>query len=168
MIKNEKQYKTTKSRKQEFLKSLDVINLSADNVLLKDLMSKSLKSQIETFDREILEYEKLKSSKPRIILTDICHLPEALIKARIARGLSHSDLAKATGLKEQQIQRYESNNYESANFDRIITIAKCMKVRFDDTKLILEQDELRLEGYDQTFIREATNRLQSRKALLTV
>ena len=45
-----------------------------------------------------------------------------LIVARIARGLTQKQLARKLGLKEQQIQRYEADRYNSislANFRRI-------------------------------------------------
>ncbi|MGV0877870.1 XRE family transcriptional regulator [Martelella sp. FLE1502] len=45
-----------------------------------------------------------------------------LIVARIARGLTQKELARKLGLKEQQVQRYEADRYNSislANFRRI-------------------------------------------------
>ena len=47
-----------------------------------------------------------------------------LIIARIARGLSQADLAERLGMREQQIQRYESERYRSIslqNFKRVAT-----------------------------------------------
>ena len=49
----------------------------------------------------------------------VSSLPETLIKARIARGMSQRELAERIGLKEQQIQRYEATNYSSASLSRI-------------------------------------------------
>jgi HTH-type transcriptional regulator/antitoxin HigA len=46
----------------------------------------------------------------------------SLIVARIARSLTQKELARKLGLKEQQIQRYEADRYNSislANFKRI-------------------------------------------------
>lgn len=167
MIKNEKQYAITKNKRDEFKKSLEYISKdSKSDDLLNQIMSNSIISQIETFDREIKEYEKLKNEKPRILVSSIENLPESLIKARIVRGLSQNDLAKKVGLKEQQIQRYESANYDSANFERLLSIARSMDIHFEDTKLIFNQEELIVNGYDPSFIRKATNKLQSRRTLL--
>ena len=47
-----------------------------------------------------------------------------LIIARIARGLSQAELATRLGMREQQIQRYESERYRSIslqNFKRVAT-----------------------------------------------
>jgi len=168
MIKNDKQYAITKSKRNEFSKSFETLQASENNDLLNQVMKDSIVSQLETFDRELLEYEKLKNERPNIIISSIEQLPETLIKARIAKGLSQNELAQKTGLKEQQIQRYESNNYESANFERILSIAKSMNIHFEETKAFLNQEIMEVKGYDPCFIRQATNKLQSRRTLFTV
>lgn len=167
MIKNEKQYAITKKKRDEFSKTLESLLNTDNDDLFNKIMIDSITSQIETFDNELFEFEKLKE-KPNIIISPIEKLPELLIKARIIRGLSHNDLAKKAGLIEQQIQRYESNNYESANFERILNIAKSMDIHFEDTKVFLNNDIIPVSGYDPCFIKQATNKLQSKKSLLTV
>lgn len=169
MIKNDKQYSITKSKREEFIKSLNTLQTEDTNdELLNQIMKDSIASQIETFDREIKEYENLKNDRPAIIVSSIEKLPEVLIKARIVNGLSQNDLAKKLDLKEQQIQRYESNNYESANFERILSIANSMGIQFEDTKVKLNQNILSVEGYDPCFIKQATNKLQSKRTLFSV
>lgn len=168
MIKNDNQYKITKKKKDEFLNSLKVLKLSNDNDSLKSIMVDSLISQIETFDIELSQYEMLKNHKPQIITFNIEELPESLIKARIIKGFSQNELARKAGLKEQQIQRYESTNYESANFERLLNIAKSLDICFETSKLVLRNNEIKVKGYDTSFIREATSKLQSRKFLLKV
>jgi HTH-type transcriptional regulator / antitoxin HipB len=51
------------------------------------------------------------------VLGSLNDLPTTLIKARIAAGLTQKDLADKIGVREQQIQRYEANHYNSASFD---------------------------------------------------
>jgi transcriptional regulator with XRE-family HTH domain/Zn-dependent peptidase ImmA (M78 family) len=46
-------------------------------------------------------------------------IPKALIRARISLGLSQKDLAERMGLKEQQIQRYEADEYRAASLARV-------------------------------------------------
>ena len=55
-------------------------------------------------------------------------LPDGLIKARIASGLSQKDLADRLNLKEQQIQRYEADRYASASLQRIQQVARAIGV----------------------------------------
>ena len=49
-----------------------------------------------------------------------------MIKARIAKGLSQRQLAQLVGLKEQQIQRYESNDYSNVDLGRVQEIARAL------------------------------------------
>ena len=59
-------------------------------------------------------------------LTD---LPEGLIKARIARGMTQKQLAESLNLQEQQIQRYEATLYKGAALERIEAVAKVLGLR---------------------------------------
>jgi HTH-type transcriptional regulator/antitoxin HigA len=59
-------------------------------------------------------------------------LPNVLIRARIARGLSQRELADALGLKEQQIQRYEAEQYASAALRRLIDIANALNLSISE------------------------------------
>lgn len=168
MIKNDKQYIITKVKRDEFSKSLESFKVSEDNKLLDQIMKDAITSQIMSFDRELHEYEQLKNEKTNVIISSVEKLPEILIKARIIKGMSQNELAKKVGLKEQQIQRYESNSYESANFERILSIANSMGIRFENTKAVISEDILEVKGYDPLFIKNATNKLQSRKSLLSI
>jgi HTH-type transcriptional regulator/antitoxin HipB len=57
----------------------------------------------------------------------IAVVPQDLIRARIASGLSQKELAKRLGMPEQQIQRYEAKEYESVSLARIAEIAKALQ-----------------------------------------
>jgi HTH-type transcriptional regulator/antitoxin HigA len=59
----------------------------------------------------------------------LADLPRILIQARIAQGLSQTDLAERLGMKPQQIQRYEATEYMSASLARLIEIAEVLQVR---------------------------------------
>jgi len=55
-------------------------------------------------------------------------LPVALIKARIARGLSQSALAELLGVSPQQVQRWETERYRKVAFERLSQIARALNV----------------------------------------
>ena len=61
-----------------------------------------------------------------------------MIKARIALGMTQKDLAEKLGMKEQQIQRYEANQYSSAGFQRLAEIATALDVKLNDSSLLLK------------------------------
>jgi ribosome-binding protein aMBF1 (putative translation factor) len=72
----------------------------------------------------------LRSGKRRVItLHSIEELPKTLIQARIAAGLSQEELAAKLGLKAQQVQRYEANDYQSASLERINKIVRVLGIK---------------------------------------
>src|SRR5262249_45092412 len=84
---------------------------------------------LDELDEQIAEYERLKAGQiPVIRIESFDELPEGLIKARIAAGLSQKDLADRLHLKEQQIQRYEADRYASASLQRLQEVARAIGV----------------------------------------
>ncbi len=125
MIKNERQYRITKAQAARFAQSLDnITQRSSETEGIHPLIAKaqedSVRSQLADLEQELRDYDSLKAGKfPVDELSVVAGLPTALIKARIARGLSQKDLAERLGLQEQQIQRYEATDYASASLTRI-------------------------------------------------
>lgn len=52
-----------------------------------------------------------------------------LVRARIALRMTQRELAEEIGVKETQIHRYETTNYDTAKLPRIVAIAKALKER---------------------------------------
>jgi transcriptional regulator with XRE-family HTH domain len=82
---------------------------------------------------EVAEYEKLKRGKVKVLTAKTFHeLPEVIIKARIARSMTQKQLAESLGMKEQQIQRYESSNYASVSFSTIERIIEALGITVEE------------------------------------
>src|SRR5438552_3478519 len=102
MIKNERQYRITRSQAQKFqsaIRELDVTK-PAPNVklALHKAQISALRSQLADLEEEIAEYEALREGKrPLPELQTIEQVPMALIQARIAAGLSQEQLAEHLG-----------------------------------------------------------------------
>ena len=132
MIKNELQYKLTKSSAENFEKRLNWLreNPGAQGQLdpiLAKAEEDGLQSMIDELREELQEYERTKQGDVDMTaLTSIHMVPRTLIRARIARGLSQRQLAQLVGLKEQQIQRYESNDYSNVDLGRVQEIARAL------------------------------------------
>jgi len=62
-------------------------------------------------------------------LNSLKDLPEALIRARTASGLSEKQLAARLGMKDQQLQRWESTRYAGISLDRIQAVALGVTIR---------------------------------------
>lgn len=132
MIKNEREYKITKASLAKFEQALALVaklrqNSAQDSAKLK-LQEDAGRSMLNELQEQIQEYEQLKSGKFDLTMLDgIDSLPSSLIRARIAVGWTQRELAKRLGTTEQQIQRYEATNYESASFRKISEIADALK-----------------------------------------
>src|SRR5215471_2852389 len=86
-----------------------------------------MESQLEELREELAEYEALRNGHIAVLeLDSLDKLPEALIRARIAAGLTQKQLAQRLGLKEQQIQRYEAKRYAGASLQRIQAVAEAL------------------------------------------
>ncbi len=131
MIKNDRQYRIAKSQLDKFARSvLEIDRQTKVHPLFVKAQKDAIESQLTDIRKEIEEYEQLKSSKPPILeLRSIEELSLTLIKARIALGLSQRDLAERVKLKEQQIQRYEATDYESASVARVKELIKALGLR---------------------------------------
>ncbi|MGE0853386.1 MAG: helix-turn-helix domain-containing protein [Hyphomicrobiaceae bacterium] len=97
---------------------------------MREIEANAFKSQIADIERDLAEYDLLKSGAYTFAESfSLSDLPKALIQARIARGLSQTDLAQRLNMKPQQIQRYEATNYSSASLARLIEIAGVLNVK---------------------------------------
>ena len=133
MIKNERQYRITKTQADKFgdvLAQLErrVSELSNSDPLVL-LHKNAVQSQLADLCAEIEEYEALRSGRRAVLeVESFDDLPRALIQARIAAGLSQKELADRLGLKEQQIQQYEATEYASASFARISEVVDALGI----------------------------------------
>ena len=132
MITNERQYLNTKAEVGRFEQALAKADEQNKHLhaALRKAAREGLGSQTEELRQQLKEYEALRSGKKKTFVFDsLTSLPEGLIKARIARGLTQKQLAESMNLQEQQIQRYEATSYEGAALERIEAIAKVLGIR---------------------------------------
>lgn len=128
MITNERQYRITKAQADKFEQALAQLQAQREEThihpLLQQAEQDALQSQLDDLHDELEEYDTLKTGEflaPEI--EKISEIPTCLIRARVASGMTQRELAEQLGLKEQQIQRYEANEYASASFARVNKIA---------------------------------------------
>ena len=132
MIKNERQYRITRSQADRFATTIEHLEQHPGEIegvhpRIAQAQRDALKSQLEDLQRELREYESLRAGEFDLDeLSVVGELATFLIKARIARGLSQKDLAERMGLKHQQIQRYEATDYASASLARIKEVASAL------------------------------------------
>jgi transcriptional regulator with XRE-family HTH domain len=134
MIRNEKQYQNTKKILKgledsllEYQKKFNDGGKDEDSSYF--LGMKNIESMIRKQQADIAEYENLQSGKMSTVTMNMLgEIPEILIKARIAKKWTQAQLAERVGLKEQQIQKYESTDYAGASTWKLLYIIDALEV----------------------------------------
>jgi HTH-type transcriptional regulator / antitoxin HigA len=133
MITNEVQYRATKAHLERFERAST--NLAANTGKrgkLEQLELDAVNAQANDLRAEIVEYERLRSGElVSFAAGSLAELATVLVKARIARGWTQRQLAEALGMAEQQIQRYEANDYRATSLARLCDIADALDVRVE-------------------------------------
>ena len=135
MITNERQLQISKAQAARFRESLEALEkgtLDQTDLhpLIKTAQMDAVRGQLESLLAEIKEYETLRSGQVSFIeLGSLADLPDGLIRARIAAGLTQKDLASRLGMREQQIQRYEASRYEGVSFARVVDVADAIGLK---------------------------------------
>src|SRR5439155_15524876 len=106
MVANQREYRITAaaiSRLEEGLARAGEHG-AARSPLAQQLLREGIEGQLETLREQVAEYEALQSGTVAVLEADsLTQLPDALIRARIASGLTQRALAERLGLKEQQV-----------------------------------------------------------------
>src|SRR5438876_5605786 len=133
MIKNDRQYRMTKAQIRTFhdaLARVGEVALPSDvDPAFEEVQRQALQAQMDDLQLDVQEYEALKAGS--ITMFDaptLADLPTMLVKARIARGLTQKDLAESLKLQEQQVQRWEANDYAGATIETLNSIADPLQV----------------------------------------
>jgi ribosome-binding protein aMBF1 (putative translation factor) len=131
VIANERQYRITKSEATKFEEALDRLETVEGHRPdeMRRIMREAMESQLEELREQLAEYDALRSGKVAVLeIEGLQELPTALVRARIASGLTQKELARRLGLKEQQIQRYEATRYSGVSLERIQQVAEALGV----------------------------------------
>ena len=132
MIQNDHQYRVTQTKLRDLEQSLSNLDSNRGNLTERLLKAekKGIQVLIDRLSAEIAEYDNLKQHKTAIEIASIDELALGLIKARIALGMTQKELAAKIGVQEQQIQRYEDNQYASASLTRLTEISHALEIIF--------------------------------------
>lgn len=135
MIKNDRQYNIARARADRLRSLQDALleRLQATTNgerLRAELELSATSAEVARLAAELDDFDALRAGRVDVgTVTTLSDLPRVLVRARIAAGWSQAALAERLGLKEQQIQRYEATDYESANLGRLRSVADALSVR---------------------------------------
>jgi ribosome-binding protein aMBF1 (putative translation factor) len=131
MLKNEKQYNSAKAKLQKWLKTQEQLRhgvSACDKEWLIAEQSFGVEQEIKQLQAELQEYEDTLTGKKELPDPSLIgQIPYLLISWRIARNWTQRDLAERLKMHENQIQKYESENYACASFQTISRIAEVLR-----------------------------------------
>lgn len=132
MIANERQYRITRAQAARFEAALAERASRAPNPgehpRLRQVELDALAGQLDDLRAQLGDYDALRAGRaPAPELGCYEDLPTALIRARIAAGLTQRELAQRVGIPEQQIQRYEASEYAQASFARLREVMAALR-----------------------------------------
>ncbi|EQB00229.1 hypothetical protein L288_18500 [Sphingobium quisquiliarum P25] len=146
MISNEKEYRSTKAALAGFedaLMQYDVLKAIQGGIdpMIARAQRASYERQAAELREQLVAYEALRDGKVRELeVHGVSELGKGLLEARVAKGLTQRELANLAGLQEQQIQKYEKEQYGSASLNRISHIASSIGLGFE-AKLTLTGED---------------------------
>ncbi|MEW5529956.1 helix-turn-helix transcriptional regulator [Streptomyces virginiae] len=122
MIRNERQLSVSRKKLKELREAADSATGQDREVWLS--LARGILCEID-------EFESIREGKVSTFeLNSLDDLPNALIKARISRKLTQSELASRLEVSEQMIQKDESGGYETARLDRLADVADALGYEF--------------------------------------
>lgn len=142
MIKNERQYATTRTQIERMEQALAQLlqersHGDTDDPIFRRIQEDGIRYQLAALRSEAAEYQSLKSGEVvSLELDSIEQLPYALIAGRISSGMTQKDLANCLGIREQMIQRYEATDYSSASFAKMRDVARALNLNIREEVLL--------------------------------
>lgn len=90
----------------------------------------SYEGMIRQLEDEVREYDRLKSGKFKLPpLERLDQIAPYIVKLRIAKGVSQTELAARLGVSKQVVSRSEEDNYETASVLRIQQVLDALGIR---------------------------------------
>lgn len=129
MIKSDAQRDRTQAQIEGFRKALAQAEQQMSGKRSAAVCA-SYESMIRQLEDELREYEQLKSGEftlPPVQRLD--QIAPSIVKMRIAKGVSQTELAHRLGVSKQVISRYEENEYQTATIGRLQEILDAIGVK---------------------------------------
>ena len=131
MITNERQDRITKAQRDKFVAVAENLRASGytPSDFRRNLELRAVDSQVQELQAQLAEYEGLRAGTvPVGQVRSLDELPDVLIRARIASGLTQKALGERLGIQEQQVQRYEANGWSGVSFSRLVKVADALGI----------------------------------------
>ena len=138
-LKNEKQYKISKKKLSEINEDIGKVQSdTSQHPLRNKLMLASLLNMQKDMEQEILLYETLKKDKKGVLKERLfSEFPSLLTEYKIKSRLTQKEFAEQLGIKEQQLQRYEADNFKSVTFKNLLRFLEAigLEIMIKETRM---------------------------------
>lgn len=179
MIKNSKQRKVADLQLKEIEENLNAFtaeNIGQDvNTAKHKLGLASFNRLLNKYKKDILEFDELQANGMKVIRkTNIRNLASILIKARLGKKMTQKEIADNIGIDEQQIQRYEANDFESAKWTRILEVIEALDVNIDLQNVVVGNIDFKEQNFSlpieftEDRINQAANTVRKNHSLLAL
>jgi HTH-type transcriptional regulator/antitoxin HipB len=135
MIRNEREYRVSRAFRRRLLatRGSQAAHPNAEATQREWLVG-GVDRLLGDVEAEIAEYEALRAGAvSAVAVAGLGDLPAALVKARIAAGLTQRQLAERLGVAEQAVQRDEAGGYARATLDRLQRVAEALGLELEGT-----------------------------------
>lgn len=169
MIKNNKQFENVRQLADSIINAISKLDSDKDSLheKLYSLNKSALESQLKSLKDEMDFYTSIKSgARNRINIDSLEELHKVLISYRIAKGETQKDLADKLGIKVQQIQRYEAQDYQSASWHRILDVIDALGVEIRLRNIVISSPVFNAHNIPNSLI--LIEKMQSRRTLLKI
>ena len=119
MIKSDAQRERTRVQIEGFRKALAQVEEQTSGKR-SEAVRASYESMIRQLEDEVREYDQLKSGEftlPPIHRLD--QIAPSIVRIRIAKGVSQTELARRLGVSKQVISRYEESDYQTVGVAKL-------------------------------------------------
>ncbi len=143
MIRNERQYRASQSQRRRLLETRTGYSAAPQaDPLAQSALLTSVNWLLDDVEAEIGAYETLRNGERREISAEgLAELPDLLVQARIASGLTQRNLAERLGVPEEAVQRDEAGGYARAGLDRLARIADLLGIRLRFTGALTPSEQ---------------------------
>lgn len=138
MIRTQRQYGITSTRLEEMERGVREYERRGGRDLepgMRQLTIDSMRALCDEWREDLAAYDALSQGpgNREFALQRFEELPDTLVRARVAAGLSQRQLAERLGLKPQQIQRYEATSYRGVAWETAARIAAALGLQIEGT-----------------------------------
>jgi len=126
MIKNSKQAAITRTKLEQLKLDLTAYQQTQETLLHPvryKLGLKAFEGMINDLSEQLAQYERVtRNPVNQFAGFKAPQLTDLLTQVRLAKDMSQKALAEKIGVQEQQIQRYEQDDYAKASWNRIVEV----------------------------------------------